>query len=187
MLQASIKARSPSLYDVSTFIPNMPQYTISKSLRSSYGSNNNNAVVAKGSSPPDPKPSLLALKEDVPTLPHTSSSPQSASVAMEDPSWREPDVPRVQAARENNSGLAQLEARPVWQGDWTRVEDLLAQDIMHPLASDPLSHARALALRALVQARLKNCDMALNDAKASLGIQGSVIGHVSHLPTASTH
>ncbi|KAG6369523.1 WD40-repeat-containing domain protein [Boletus reticuloceps] len=64
------------------------------------------------------------------------------------------------------------------QGDWTRVEEVLAQDIMRP--SDSLSHARALALRALVRTRLKNWDMALDDAKTSLGIQGSVIGYVSH-------
>jgi len=49
------------------------------------------------------------------------------------------------------------------QGDMVRVEELFGEDILHP--SNPFHHARALAHRALVRARLKRCDMAIDDAK----------------------
>jgi len=49
------------------------------------------------------------------------------------------------------------------QGDLARVEELFGEDIIH--TSNPFHHARALAHRALVRARLKRRDMAIDDAK----------------------
>lgn len=45
-------------------------------------------------------------------------------------------------------------------GDLTRVEEILAEEIAHPF-----HRARALAQRALVRARLKQWDMAIDDAQ----------------------
>ncbi|KAI9569853.1 hypothetical protein HD554DRAFT_2170850 [Boletus coccyginus] len=64
------------------------------------------------------------------------------------------------------------------QGDLTRVEELFADDIIHP--SNPSHHARALAHRALVRSRLKRCDMAIDDAKKSIEVQRSIIGYIAH-------
>ena len=52
------------------------------------------------------------------------------------------------------------------KGDLTRVEELLAPEILHP--SSPFHHARALAHRALVRARLKQWSTAVDDAKEVL-------------------
>ncbi|KAI9569842.1 hypothetical protein HD554DRAFT_2327801 [Boletus coccyginus] len=46
--------------------------------------------------------------------------------------------------------------------------------------STPFHHARALAHRALVRSRLKQCDMAIEDAKKSIEVQRSVIGYIAH-------
>ena len=49
------------------------------------------------------------------------------------------------------------------QGNLTRVEQLLTYDISRPF--DPFWHSRALAQRALVRTRLKQWEMAIDDAK----------------------
>jgi len=81
------------------------------------------------------------------------------------------------------------------QGDLARVKELFGEDIIHP--SNPFHHARALAHRALVRTRLKQCDMAIDDAKKvtlthlsphivltiarqSIEVQRSVIGYIAH-------
>jgi len=66
------------------------------------------------------------------------------------------------------------------QGDLVRVEELFGEDIIHP--SNSLHHARALAHRALVRTRLKQCDMAIEDAKKVNS------GHLSyHIVLTITH
>ncbi|KAF8546332.1 hypothetical protein OG21DRAFT_1502001 [Imleria badia] len=64
------------------------------------------------------------------------------------------------------------------QGDLTRVEELLTEDIIHP--DNPSDHAHALAHRALVRARSKQWEVAIDDAKKSTKAQRSVIGYIAH-------
>ena len=47
--------------------------------------------------------------------------------------------------------------------DLIRVEELLTQDILHPLHSS--HHAHALAQRSLLRTRLQRSEMAIDDAK----------------------
>ncbi|KAF8554954.1 hypothetical protein OG21DRAFT_1439363 [Imleria badia] len=61
------------------------------------------------------------------------------------------------------------------QGDLTRAEELLTEVI-----TDPALHAHALAQRALVRSRLKQTDMAMDDAKKSIEAQRSVIGCIAN-------
>ncbi|KAF8556862.1 hypothetical protein OG21DRAFT_1495255 [Imleria badia] len=68
--------------------------------------------------------------------------------------------------------------KPWRQGDLTRVEELLTEDIIHPV--NPFHHAHALAHRALVRSRSKQWDMAIDDAKKSIKVQKSVIGYIAH-------
>ncbi|KAF8550473.1 hypothetical protein OG21DRAFT_1446572 [Imleria badia] len=63
------------------------------------------------------------------------------------------------------------------EGNLTRVEALLTQEVLHP--SNPFHHACALAHRALVRTRLKQWNTAVNDAKQSIGIETSLIGRVT--------
>lgn len=49
------------------------------------------------------------------------------------------------------------------QGDLPRAEGLLTEEIIHP--SSPFHHAQALAHRSLVRSRVKQWDMAVDDAK----------------------
>ncbi|KAF8556849.1 WD40 repeat-like protein, partial [Imleria badia] len=63
------------------------------------------------------------------------------------------------------------------EGNLTRVEELLTQEILHP--SNPFHHARALAHRALVRTRSKQWNTAVDDAKMSIKIQSSLVGHVA--------
>ena len=51
------------------------------------------------------------------------------------------------------------------RGDLTRVEELLTEEIEHPVDPHLLRHARVLAYRALVRSRLQQWDMAIDDAK----------------------
>ncbi|KAF8547157.1 WD40 repeat-like protein [Imleria badia] len=64
------------------------------------------------------------------------------------------------------------------QGDLTRVEELLKEEIVHPV--NPLRHAHAHAHRALVRSRSKRWDMAIDDAQKSTKVQRSVIGYIAH-------
>ncbi|KAI9569839.1 hypothetical protein HD554DRAFT_2313201 [Boletus coccyginus] len=64
------------------------------------------------------------------------------------------------------------------QGDLARVEQLFADDIMHP--SNPFHHACALAHCALVRTHLKRYEMAIDDAKKSIEVQQSTIGCIAH-------
>ncbi|KAH0826783.1 hypothetical protein J3R83DRAFT_5198 [Lanmaoa asiatica] len=64
------------------------------------------------------------------------------------------------------------------QGDLIRVEELLTEEILHP--SNFFHHARALAHRALMRIRSQQWNMAINDAKESIGVQRSVIGYIAH-------
>ena len=57
------------------------------------------------------------------------------------------------------------------QGNLTLAEQLLTNDILHPF--NPFCHSRALAQRALVRTRLKQWEMAIDDAKKVI-----VISHV---------
>ncbi|KAF8554956.1 hypothetical protein OG21DRAFT_1508243 [Imleria badia] len=61
------------------------------------------------------------------------------------------------------------------QGDLTRVEELLTEVIAYPFR-----HARALSQRSLVWSRLKQWDMAMDDAKKSIEAQRSVIGYIAN-------
>ncbi|KAF8556859.1 hypothetical protein OG21DRAFT_1482770 [Imleria badia] len=60
------------------------------------------------------------------------------------------------------------------EGNLTRVEQLLTEEILHPF-----HQARALAQRALVRTRLKQWSTAVDDAKKSVTIQSSLIGRVA--------
>lgn len=57
------------------------------------------------------------------------------------------------------------------QGDFTRVGELLMQDIVQPF--NPLYHACALAHHALMQTRLKRWDVAVEDAKKVVSVHPS--------------
>ncbi|KAF8554959.1 hypothetical protein OG21DRAFT_967167 [Imleria badia] len=61
------------------------------------------------------------------------------------------------------------------QGDLARVDELFTEQI-----ADPLYHAHALAQRALVRGRLKQWDMAVEDAKKSIEAQRTVIGYIAN-------
>ena len=65
------------------------------------------------------------------------------------------------------------------QGDLTRVEDLLTEEIAHP--SNPLRHALALAYRALVRSRSKKWNMAIDDATKV------ILGHLSSHDVLTTY
>ncbi|KAF8555425.1 hypothetical protein OG21DRAFT_1602885 [Imleria badia] len=64
------------------------------------------------------------------------------------------------------------------QGDLTRAEEFLTEEIAHPF-----HHGRTLAQRALVRSRLKQLDMAMDDAKKSIEAQRSVIGYIANAVT----
>lgn len=81
------------------------------------------------------------------------------------------------------------------QGDLSSIEKLFTEDVLRP--SNPFHCARALAHRALVRARLKQHDMAIDDAKKvnfhhlrfhavlttarqSIEVQRSAIGYIAH-------
>ena len=62
--------------------------------------------------------------------------------------------------------ISENEFRSWTQGDLTRVEQLFTDDISHPF--NPFYRSRALAQRALVRTRLKQWEMAIDDAKKVL-------------------
>ncbi|KAG8216979.1 hypothetical protein J3R82DRAFT_7285 [Butyriboletus roseoflavus] len=64
------------------------------------------------------------------------------------------------------------------QGDLIRAEELLTEEIVHP--SSPFHHASALAHRVIVRARSKQQNIAIDDAKMSIKVQRSVVGHIAN-------
>ena len=63
--------------------------------------------------------------------------------------------------------------------DLTRVEELLTEEIEQPVDPHLLRHARALAYRALVRSRLKQWDMAIDDAK-KVFLSSFVLSRTNH-------
>ncbi|KAG9311583.1 hypothetical protein JVU11DRAFT_7792 [Chiua virens] len=63
------------------------------------------------------------------------------------------------------------------QSDLAGVERFLSDELLHPSISS--HHAYTLAYRSLVRSRMKLYDLAIDDAKKSIEVQRSAIGHIA--------